>query len=186
MKKMSELADDPTLVRDRPTKTNTNPLWIGFTGIRNGMTPPQKHRFVELIDARLKLIPHILVNFVHGGAIGADEEADELFSDIIYNNSMSYNIIVWPASEARWRYWRKKHVTHTIMPPEDPLVRNRKIVDQVEQMYATPAEMSEVLRSGTWATIRYTKSQDKALTIIFPDGSVREVLNSRDSKGLGA
>jgi hypothetical protein len=184
MKKMNDLADDPILVRDRPTKTNTKPVRIGFTGTRNGMTPHQKHRFVELIDARVKL--YDLVYFVHGGAIGADEEADELFSDVIYNNSMSYNIIVWPASEARWRYWRKKHVTHTIMPPEDPLVRNRKIVDQVEQMYATPAEMSEVIRSGTWATIRYTRSQDKSLTIIFPDGSVREVLNSRDSKGLGA
>jgi len=180
---MSELAD-PVLDRGTTNKTAIKPVRIGFTGTRTGMTPQQKHRFVELIDSRTRT--YSLVYFVHGGAIGADEQADELMIDILHRTYTDLEITVFPASEARWRYWRgmKYGVRHNVMPPEDPLVRNRMIVDRVDQMYATPAEMSEIIRSGTWATIRYTRQADKPLTIIFPDGSVREVLDSRDSESL--
>jgi hypothetical protein len=40
-------------------------------------------------------------------------------------------------------------------------------------MVATPRGFKEELRSGTWATIRYTIKMKKLLTIIWPDGTIK-------------
>ena len=58
-------------------------------------------------------------------------------------------------------------------PIEDPLVRNRKIVDDSDAMLACP-DGPERMRSGTWMTVRYALKQGKHTIIIMPDGSVKE------------
>ena len=57
--------------------------------------------------------------------------------------------------------------------PERPYIeRDHDIVDATDSMIATPAEFSEQLRSGTWATIRYARKVGRQVTIVYPYGSL--------------
>ena len=53
----------------------------------------------------------------------------------------------------------------TILQPLPPLVRNHEIVDVLtgkeDRFIATPAEEAEILRSGTWSTIRYARRRSE-------------------------
>lgn len=64
--------------------------------------------------------------------------------------------------------------SNEVRPAKPPLIRNHDIVNNVELMIACPFETTEQLRSGTWATIRYTRKQKKHLIIIWPDGTYLE------------
>lgn len=55
--------------------------------------------------------------------------------------------------------------------PAPYLVRNHNIVDECERLVAAPHGRTEMLRSGTWATIRYARRSGRALRIVWPDGS---------------
>lgn len=58
------------------------------------------------------------------------------------------------------------------------LQRNHVIVNMCEALIATPTEMFEQQRSGTWATIRYAAKMRRPITIIWPNGSVEQRLPS--------
>ena len=46
-----------------------------------------------------------------------------------------------------------------------------EIVDESDTIIAFPASAEEVIRSGTWATIRYARKTKTPLHIILPDGN---------------
>jgi hypothetical protein len=56
--------------------------------------------------------------------------------------------------------------------PKPYIPRNRDIVDVSAAMIATPAEMIEQTRGGTWSTIRYARKLARPLCLIYPDGSM--------------
>jgi hypothetical protein len=138
-------------------------LKVGFTGTRRGMTAKQKERFDDILS---ELRP---TEFHHGCCRGADIDA-----------------------HYRAAHWVEKIVGH---PPVDMsfatlpdgidelrshlpyLIRNHNIVDETQILIATPAETEPVLRSGTWATIRYAKKAKKKTYIIYPDGHVTILRN---------
>lgn len=64
-----------------------------------------------------------------------------------------------------------------IREPKEPLDRNHDIVDESDWMIFTPSGFKEVLRSGTWATIRYTRKVERAGWIVWPDGRAEDVLS---------
>ena len=135
---------------------------IGFTGTQKGMTNQQKKMVTLFFDNLLK--KYEVISAHHGDCIGADKQFHSFA-----------------------KYYKIKTVTHPPlnsskrafcdadqeMPKDDYLVRNRNIVDSVDIMLATPKENDEVLRSGTWATIRYSRKKRKQLAIIFPNGKVK-------------
>ena len=55
------------------------------------------------------------------------------------------------------------------------LNRNKNIVDASNLIFAFPFD-KEIIRSGTWSTIRYAKKINKPLIIIRKDGS-KELVN---------
>jgi hypothetical protein len=57
---------------------------------------------------------------------------------------------------------------HKMYAPKDPLKRNRDIVDAAVMLIAVPKETTEVLRSGTWTTVRYAKKKGCSVLIIPP------------------
>jgi len=57
--------------------------------------------------------------------------------------------------------------------PKEPLARNRDIVNMSDILIAAPGEKAEVLRSGTWATIRYARKMSRKLLVIYPKGSCK-------------
>lgn len=133
---------------------------IGFTGTAQGMTRAQMSTFYHKILRRSGLL---IVQFHHGDCVGADEQAHNL----VRKENPDIQIVGHPPKNPKQRAWC---VCDVLMKEDDYIPRNHNIVDAVEEMVATPKGMKEELRSGTWATIRYTKKQGKALWIIWPNG----------------
>lgn len=130
---------------------------IGFTGTRKGMTEFQKKE-VELI-----LIFHRGGTVHHGDCIGADAEFH------LIAKKYSYMVIVHPASGVGKQRAYCSGVA-LILPTKPPLIRNHLILDSCDIMIATPAQYHEIMRSGTWATIRYAKKIGKIIHVIYPGG----------------
>ncbi len=138
---------------------------VGFTGTQQGMTEPQLAAFADLL-ARLR--PETLR---HGDCVGADAQAHRVALN------MGIKIIIHPPI-----YWHKRAFCEgasELLPARDYLVRNHLIVQLSDCMIATPSG-PEVLRSGTWATIRYARKMKRPLCIILPSGLARESKTFKD------
>lgn len=133
------------------------PQHIGFTGTQQGMTEKQKAK-VRLILSN-NFWPE--QEFHHGDCLGADAEAVNIASEIGY--MIACHPPLFEGKRAFTRF-------DTIYDAKSYLERNHDIVDAVGLMIATPKETTEVLRSGTWATIRYAQKIGRNIGIIFPDG----------------
>lgn len=97
----------------------------------------------------------------HGDCIGADAE----FHRLAIRRGLE--VIKHPASGiGNQRAYCLEGIELKAKPP---LIRNHDIVDSVDVMIAAPGEDHEILRSGTWATIRYArKSKHIKLHIVLP------------------
>lgn len=129
---------------------------IGFTGTQMGMSQSQKER----LESLLKVFRPTFV--VHGGCIGADSEfhlicrklVDPRPAITVYPSNIQSKHGVWPGAD---------FVAHE----DTPLSRNRTIVNVATLLIATPAQNEEILRSGTWATIRYAKKHNVPVIILY-------------------
>src|SRR6266403_2732141 len=119
---------------------------MGFTGTRQGMSERQKNAVWNLLK---KLHPS---EFHHGDCVGADKEAHDLVREMV----PSCKIIVHPANILGMS---AGCIADVYMPTKDPLERNKDIVNSCQLLVATPATDLEVLRSGTWMTIRYARRE---------------------------
>jgi len=141
---------------------------IGFTGTQEGMTSEQYSELAVVI----KTLIVQTTEAHHGDCDGSDEEFHEC---VVKTASFlgDANILMGihpPINESKRAFCASGHIK--MYPPKEYLDRNHDIVDIVDFMIATPKEMEEVLRSGTWATIRYSKKTHKDLCIIYPDGTI--------------
>lgn len=138
---------------------------FGFTGTKFGMTDKQKQVISKIFGTYKDF------EFHHGDCIGSDKEAGDLA-----RINGAKRIMIHPPTNPKYRAFCKADVIY----PEKPyLERDKDIVDSCQQMLATPKGFNEELRSGTWATIRYSKKMKKRITIIYPDGNTEE-LNKND------
>ncbi len=128
---------------------------IGFTGTRD-ISKVSKERLQKLWEVMLDYKIFINVEVIHGGAKGADE----YFHNICVEHMTSIKI--------RWAYVvRELKGIYEEYPPEPPLSRNKKIVDDCDILIALPIDPNkEEVRSGTWSTIRYARKQNKQIIII--------------------
>jgi hypothetical protein len=128
---------------------------IGFTGTRMGMTQKQK----ELLKTVLLKYrdPNEVNEFHHGDCIGSDEEAHE----IAY--ALGFWIVTHPPKDPKARAFQ---IGHCEKPPKPYIERDHDIVDACDWLVAAPKAMKEVLRSGTWATVRYARKQGKTIIML--------------------
>jgi len=126
------------------------------------MTDLQKDSFRETLNLLEEEYGNIK-EFHHGDCIGADEEAHLIVKDISY-----IRIVVHPPSDDRKRAFRRGHQIEQCLPYMD---RNDRIVASCDILIATPEGLGEVLRSGTWATVRRAKNSQKDVYILYPDGT---------------
>jgi len=129
---------------------------VGFTGTQEDMTDAQKQAFRELLS-KVEIS-----EFHHGDCIGADATAH------LIAQRLGCRIHVHPPIISSKRAFCKGDYTHK---EADYLDRNHRIVDCANWLIATPMETNEVLRSGTWATIRYARQRGVKVGIIWPDGT---------------
>lgn len=127
---------------------------VGFTGTQAGMTPLQQGVLITVVDQ--------ITEGHHGDCIGADKEFDAAL------RRSRIKRVAHPPIKSHKRAFCDAEV---ILEPKDYLERNEDIVDVSEAMIATPKEMEEVRRSGTWYTVRYAFKWRKPTLIIFPDGT---------------
>ena len=134
---------------------------IGYTGTQIGMSKDQIITIKELIN-HLKETEEI-EEVHHGDCIGGDSDFD-----IICKNR--FKRVIHPPIYPNKRAWCDGEI---ILEKKPYLERNRDIA-KMDILIATPKEYEEVLRSGTWATVRYARKAGTAIYIIWPDGTIKK------------
>lgn len=133
---------------------------VSFTGSMYGMTRWQARQLADWFREHRNR----MMIFSHGCCIGADIEAHSLAREIC---GSALFIAVFP-STAKTRAPIPEDSDH-VAEPRPPLERNPDIVNVGHDMLlATPKEMHEVLRSGTWATIRYARKMKIPYKVLWP------------------
>lgn len=135
---------------------------IGFTGTQKGMSDYQKKEvaLILLFHRPFCMAEDIIYQAHHGDCIGADAEFEQLAKEY------GYTTYAHPASDTGSK--RAYCKSDTILPSKPALKRNRDIVNVAGIMIATPGQGYEVLRSGTWSTIRYAKRYGTLIHVIYP------------------
>jgi hypothetical protein len=134
---------------------------VGFTGSRHGMTAAQSQELERrLVGATA---------FHHGDCIGSDKQAHDLAKEF------GIKTVGHPPKDSRLRAYCD---VDELREEAEYLERDLHIVNEADEIIATPNTFVEVWRSGTWTTIRYGIQKTKLVTIIYPDGSV-EVRNGK-------
>lgn len=137
---------------------------IAFTGTRKGMSSAQREQFSKVLlwFAGPPREPKIEgFTFHDGWALGADQEAAELA--LLYFPRSCIHIHPAPGHEPLPARARELYVLYEVFPP---LERNRHMVDACDVLIAAPETDREVLRSGTWATVRYARSQGRPVVML--------------------
>ena len=101
-----------------------------------------------------------MTEFHHGDCVGADEQAHTVVRKH-FNCSIHGHIPVRTNSRAYCKF-------DVIYKAKPYLVRNHDIVDMVDLLLAAPYENTEVVRSGTWATVRYARKVNRELIMLRP------------------
>lgn len=129
---------------------------LGFTGTREGMTSYQKRKLRDVVQFALASFDQ--VSFHHGDCVGADEEAHNIVRDI-----GGIQIFVYPPIATKYRAYCSGYAQ--AFAPEAYLTRNKQIVARTSLLIAAPAG-PEIIRSGTWSTVRYARSLRKDVCIL--------------------
>lgn len=130
-------------------------LKLGFTGSRHGMSMSQKEQLVLYIQS-LNLLSF---EFHHGDCVGADAESH----DIVREFFPAAKIHIHPPIEISHRAYKTGDVVYQ---EYSYLARDKNIVDATDVLIGTPQTDNEILRSGTWSTIRYARKYLKNVNIL--------------------
>jgi hypothetical protein len=129
---------------------------ISFTGTQHGLTSLQANALHWYLSWSTG--PFV---FVHGDCIGADAQAHDIAA------ALGWTIQIYPSTVVSKRAF--KLAPHN-MHPMAPLARNTLIAKAGDMLIACPSG-PEILRSGTWSTVRRARKAGKPITVIWPDGS---------------
>jgi hypothetical protein len=133
---------------------------LGMTGNRNGISECALSELKKFVETNNISEAH------HGDCVGADTDFHNLCE------SFSIPIIIHPPDNNFHRSFCK---SKSIRTPKPYLVRNHDIVDECDVLIAFPETKTEVIRSGTWSTVRYATKNNKKVIIIFPDGEIKKI-----------
>ena len=126
----------------------------GFTGSREGLNSNQKNKIKKLLSKALATYKTIEVH--HGDCVGSDED----FHKLCVKLSSNINIFIHPPACDKLRAYCK---SDNVLTEKDFLTRNKDIVNSCDILIACPLSSEEILRSGTWATIRHAEKLGKKI-----------------------
>lgn len=130
---------------------------LGFTGTRHGMTPDQRYTLASLLKAQSPFELH------HGGCSGADFEAGVIAKSLGARIVLHPPIGMDPASM----------IADEVRVALPYLKRNDAIVTEgVDGLFAATVGRHEILRSGTWSTVRRARKLGRKIWIVWPGGHV--------------
>lgn len=130
---------------------------IGFTGSRTGMSVNAYKKLQEFLNANEIIEGH------HGDCIGADTTFHRELEQ------RNVKIVIHPPDNDQLRAFNNSQY---MMPVKPYLMRNKDIVKACDVLIAFPSQYVELLKSGTWSTIRYARKINKKVYIFYPDGFI--------------
>lgn len=136
---------------------------VGYTGARCGPSGRQQSVLWWLLDQLNRTNESVRLH--HGDCVGSDDCAHHLA------RSLGIAIVIHPPDDDKARAWcgHPAEVAGILTKPPKPyLVRNHDIVNETQLLIAVPRTLTEELRSGTWATIRYARTTNKPIIILDP------------------
>ena len=131
---------------------------MGFTGTQTGLTDAQ----IELIVDVLSGLDEI-TEMHHGDCVGADAQFYTIVRMLRPDAKITGHL---PEDESK-RAFCENDIECKPLPY---LERNKNIVSEADVMIACPKQQKEVLRSGTWATVRHARKTGVPVVLIYPDG----------------
>ncbi len=135
-------------------------LKIGFTGNRYGLTLYQKEQIISILN---NSGDNIILS--HGDCVGSDTDFHNLcleYKNLYLNKKIIIHI--HPPDNSKLRGFNKGDL---IMPEAPYLTRNLNILKNSHILIACPTDKNnEVLRSGTWSTIRQAKKLNLPIFIL--------------------
>lgn len=132
---------------------------IGFTGSRRGLSASQTRELEKmLIDTKA-------THFAHGCCIGSDVGFHWLVRNVKHDAKIKGYRATTVSQQDTLVVANCDELFEHILPP---LQRNRHLIHGVAELWAAPSG-PEVLRSGTWATIRHAKGRIP-IVIVYPNG----------------
>ena len=135
---------------------------IGFTGTQDGMTQDQMDQ-VKILIREVK--PE---EIHHGDCVGADFMFHKIVEEVESELGIKIRKVGHiPDNDSKRAFCNFDEVR----PPRPYLVRNRAMADEVDLMVGTPKNFKNLVRSGTWSTIRYSKFNEIPCCTFFPDGT---------------
>lgn len=149
-------------------KWNGANLELVVTASQQGLTAEQLREAVTWLFAQSSIEVHR-----NGGCIGGDA----MLASVIALLDPKPRIILHRGDTPHKWSPLVEHVASEIVEPTGNIQRNHDMCDLARlsgqgYLLACPREFSEVLRSGTWATIRYGRDKVKLPTrVIWPDGT---------------
>lgn len=123
----------------------------------------------------------------HGLCIGVDAQAHEIIAEIQGDAGtyFGHRVIGHPGVD---KDGNDKHRAQLNLDSFDHiwanrpfLERNQNIVLQSDILVAVPSHNKEILRSGTWATVRFADRVGKLVLIILTDGSIQPYPELREN-----
>ena len=128
-----------------------------MTGSRHGITDDALSSFQTfLLNNKTELIEGH-----HGDCIGADTM---FHKELIKNN---IRVVVHPPNIRTARSFCEGT---EVKKPKPYLFRNKEIVNASDILVAFPDCEQEIIRSGTWSTVRYARKKGKIIYIFLPNG----------------
>jgi hypothetical protein len=122
-----------------------------MTGTRFGMSEEQNYLFYERLVNLGATVLH------HGDCVGADAQAHSIACEL------GLFTVGHPPSNPVNRAWCE---CDELWPEKGYIERDRDIVNCCEILLATPKHQHEILRSGTWTTVRYARKVGKPYEIL--------------------
>lgn len=152
-------------------------IHIGFTGSQYPMTVRTKLTLhvilTDLYEENILSSPPVCLH--HGDCINSDFEASRI------GKFIGYLVHAHPSFLDKKRAFSE--FNDVIHAPKEPLERNADIARICQTLVATPRTYHEVIRSGTWTTIRRARELNREICIIFPDGSEKWENSDRTNSG---
>lgn len=134
---------------------------LGVTGTRNEPTREQRNSIRDIIDRysfRSKM--H------HGCCVGVDAYITVLC------RLRSWTIVAHPPINRAYFSSISYNSSDIKLQDEEYLVRNQIIVIDTNMLLAVPETEEEVVRSGTWSTVRFARTLAHPILIVWPSGRI--------------
>ncbi len=119
---------------------------------------------VERIDVSCHVVVHPPDNPSRRAFCGHGEQREKVRSSVFEGQAQ---LTLWEEPEPE-----ACEVNARILGKKPYLARNRDIVNAADVLIAGPGGMEEIMRSGTWATVRYARKKQKPVIIVYPNGEV--------------